>query len=333
MKNVLIIRLSSFGDIVQCLSVCSRIKFDYPGAKITFLTKKQFAGIAALSTEVNDVIAFDRNQGLTGWIKLCLKLRQLDFDIIYDAHSNIRTTLLQFLLLGSGKYKFFRRSKERIKRFFLFFLRINFFPQPYRGMISFYAPLKSVLKSDLQETFQTWDFSKIDKQKVEALLPQGNKFLVCSPSAAWPMKRWPISHWSSLFAQLKDCHIVILGGPADVFCEQFSAVEPDRVINLAGKLSLVESCYVISKAQCFLSADTGLIHVAEILNRPGISLVGPTAFGFPTHKNITLLEKDLSCRPCTKDGRGRCSQDIYQKCLVEIKPSEVARIVREKLNN
>lgn len=333
MKNVLIIRLSSFGDIVQCLSVTTRIKHDYPGAKISFLTKKQFAGIVSLSPEVNEILSFDRKQGLKGWVKLCLDLRKQNYDVIYDAHSNIRTLILQMLLLGSGKYQFFRRSKERLKRLLLFRFGINRFAWPFRGMKSFQAPLNKILKSTLPTTYQQWDFSKVDRAKVDNMLPLGNRYLVCSPSAAWPMKRWPVSHWSSLFAQLKDYHIVILGGPADVFCEKFSEVEPDRIINLAGKLSLIESCYVVSKAKCFLSADTGLVHVAEILNRQGISLIGPTAFGFPSHENIAIMEKELPCRPCTKDGRGKCSQDVYQKCLQEISPSEVAKKVREQLNS
>jgi len=50
----------------------------------------------------------------------------------------------------------------------------------------------------------------------------------------------------------------------------------------------------------------------------------PTAFGFATNENIKTLEVELDCRPCTKDGRGACSQETYQRCMVEITPEQVA---------
>ena len=58
-------------------------------------------------------------------------------------------------------------------------------------------------------------------------------------------------------------------GTADTFCEELVEVAPERVINLAGKLSLIESCYAVSKANALVSADTGLIHVADILGVKG----------------------------------------------------------------
>lgn len=331
MRKILIIRLSSFGDIVQCLSITKHIRYEYPQASISLLTKKQFAGLGSINPDVNEVISFDRNLGLKGWVKLCWNLRQESYDVVYDAHSNIRTLILRLLLIGSGSFQFFKRSKSRFKRFLLFFLRINLFPKPFRGMESYFQPIAGLFRNKAKKIIQEWDFSKIDKNKVNQLLPTGEKVLVCSPSAAWEMKRWPLEHWKDLFMNLSDYKIVLLGGPADTFYEEFVAIDPNRILNLAGKLSLIESCYVISKSKCFLSADTGLIHVAEILGIPGISLIGPTAFGFPTLEHIKIMEVPLKCRPCTKDGRGGCSQEVYKKCLVDITPTQVAQEVKNRL--
>jgi heptosyltransferase-2 len=53
--------------------------------------------------------------------------------------------------------------------------------------------------------------------------------------------------------------------------------------------------------------------------------MGPTAFGFTRSIKIKTMESDLSCRPCSKDGSGKCSQKIYQKCMVDITPALVAK--------
>ena len=139
------------------------------------------------------------------------------------------------------------------------------------------------------------------------------------------MKRWPIPHWEKLIAIMPNQQFIILGGKDDLFCEDLKMIAPDRVQNLAGKLSLVESCALIKNSKLVISADTGLLHVADVLGVKALSLMGPTAFGFTTGTQIKTLEVALPCRPCTKDGRGTCSQEVYQKCMVDITPEWVAK--------
>ena len=68
------------------------------------------------------------------------RLRKEKFDILYDAHLNIRSSLLRIILFFSVN-KIIVRSKNRIKRFLLFNFRIDKYPLPYKGMISFIKPL------------------------------------------------------------------------------------------------------------------------------------------------------------------------------------------------
>ena len=139
------------------------------------------------------------------------------------------------------------------------------------------------------------------------------------------MKRWPLLNFKNLIMLLPQFNFLVLGGPEDIFCKELEELAPRRVKNLAGELSLVESMAIVKESQLVISADTGIIHVADILEVQGISLIGPTAFGFPTGKHIKVLETELTCRPCSKDGRGYCSQEVYQKCMVDISPDLVAQ--------
>jgi heptosyltransferase-2 len=153
------------------------------------------------------------------------------------------------------------------------------------------------------------------------------------PSAAWEMKRWPLDHWKKLITIMPEARFVVLGGKEDTFCEELVAMAPERVFNMAGKLSLIESSKLLSLSALVISADSGLLHVADVLGVKGLSLMGPTAFGFTISSLIKTLEVDLPCRPCTKDGSGKCSQNIYQLCMVDITPATVANeaqnLVRE----
>ncbi|PIK16312.1 glycosyltransferase family 9 protein [Halobacteriovorax sp. JY17] len=324
MNKTLIIRFSSFGDIVQCMSVLNKVKENIPG-EIHWVTRADMSSLLLLNKSVDKIWSFEKEKGIIGLIRLALALRRENYSHVYDAHSNLRSRVISLFLFPPN---FLRRSKERMKRLLLFTFRKNLFDNPYRGIISYLRPLRQWgIKDALDFSPESWSFQNIELSEYFE-----KNSIVIAPSAAWEMKRWPISHWKKLIELNPNESFTILGGPGDRFCEDIRAVAPERVFNLAGKLSLIESCYIVNQSKLLISADTGLIHVADILGRKGISLMGPTAFGFATGKHIKTLEVELSCRPCTKDGRGSCSQDTWQKCMVDITPERVTKEISSQLS-
>lgn len=329
MQKILIIRFSSFGDIVQCSHAAARLKEQYPQSEISWLVRKDLAGLVEGFAPVDRIIAFDRQEGILGLIKLGIRLRLENFDLIYDAHQNQRSLVVRFILRFLVQSELAIRRKERWKRFLLFFLRVDCYPLPYRGALSFVRPLVSwVGKSEVGRV--AWKFNhdfevKWPKEKYHEKI-----FLV--PSAAWQMKRWPKEYWIELIHLLPEESFVLLGGPEDEFLEEIQNAAPQRVENLAGKSNLRESCFLLSQGKYFISADTGLLHVGDSMGLNGIALIGPTAFGHPSGSTIKVLEVDMKCRPCTKDGSGNCQRETWQECMVQIKPQQVAGLVRQELS-
>jgi heptosyltransferase-2 len=333
-KKVLIIRFSSFGDIVQCSSVVELIRQKYPDAVIDWVTRSEFDYLVKLNHDVNNVWSFNKKLGFKGLIDLGFKLRALNYTHVYDAHNNLRSLMLSLMMRSRifNRPKWLTRPKDRLKRILLFTFRINTFPKPFKGIHSYRAPLmKWGIHPNLDEKLVTWDFENKALEKVDPFL-KDKKTIILVPSAAWEMKRWPLPLWKKLISIMPGYKFVVLGGKEDHFCEELREIDPTRVENLAGKLSLVESCAMISKSELVISADTGLLHVADVMGVKALSLMGPTAFGFTTGKQIITMEVDLPCRPCTKDGRGSCSQDVYQKCMVNITPEMVALEARRLLH-
>src|SRR5690606_19956382 len=122
---------------------------------------------------------------------------------------------------------------------------------------------------------------------------------------------------------------VVLGGPTDTFCEKLaSSHSPEQVKNLAGKLTLLESCAVVEMAKAVVSNDTGILHIADQMKIPTLAIIGPTAFGYPSAPTSITIETPMWCKPCTKDGRGLCIRLTYQKCLRDITPIQVANKLR-----
>jgi len=337
-NKVLIIRFSSFGDIVQCSSVVELIRQRFSTSELHWVTRKDFENLVKLNTGVNKVWALDKKSGFSGLIQLALELRRQNFTHVYDAHNNLRSRILKIFLLSNFFLpRLVTRSKDRWKRILLFKFRINRFPKPFIGIASYLEPLKKwgMIKRDSPQLV-SWKFSEDTEAKINNLLKETagtSKVIALVPSAAWEMKRWPLDHWKKLIKILPENKFVVLGGKEDLFCQELADIDPSRVFNLAGKLSLIESCHLVQKSALVISADTGLLHVADVLGVKALSLMGPTAFGFTISSLIKTMEVDLPCRPCTKDGRGKCSQSVYQLCMVDITPASVAEaaveIIRE----
>ena len=324
MTKFLIIRFSSIGDIIQCMGIIGGIRERFADVEIHWITRKDMVGTLSMDGRIDKIWAFDKETGLAGLLKMAADLGKEHFDYIYDAHSNIRSNILKLIVspLPFVKPYVALRSKERGNRFLLFKLGINHFDKPFRGMVSFQKPLKKCGITHFPENYHDWQFTDEIRSKYENFVTKDMVTLV--PSANWEMKRWPVSYWKELVALLPEYRFVILAGPKDTFCEEIRSAAPERVVNLAGQTSLMESSYIVLRSNLVISADTGFMHAADLFRVPAFALMGPTAFGFPTGPTVEILETDLPCRQCTKDGRCKCKLAVYQKCMVDITPQQVA---------
>ena len=335
--KVLIIRFSSFGDVLQTLSVAGRIAESSPHAKIHWVTRDEFVPLVSSHPKIQKVWSLKKGAGFGEVWNLGTQLRQEGFTHVYDAHNNLRSHILSLRLNGflawrmwTGQIKFLRRSIYRWKRFLLFRLRKNLFPKPFSGQFALLEPLaKWGMSTEAPQVPQLY----LDTNEVYKLKSRfgGKAVVALAPSASYPLKRWPVEYWKELIKAIPESIFVLLGGPEDKFLAEIAAVDPRRVVNMGGKLSLLESACVVAASKVLVSNDTGLLHVAEQIGKPCIALMGPAPFGFPSRSKTQIFEIELSCRPCSKHGQGPCVNAEYQKCMRDIKPASVADSLRRIL--
>lgn len=335
MEKILIIRLSSIGDIIQCMSVVNGLKNKYPESEIHWVVRADMASLVKIDPRIDKVLEFDRKEGLSGVFKLAVKLRAEKYNLIYDAHSNIRSNIIKLIICPFGICNLFKsnrlvtRHKDRLKRLLLFKFGINLLPKPFKALESFQNPIGQRWGiNEFNAPFNEWQFPEQVKDKIKTLIlnniPDNQKWVALVPSAAWELKRWPVSYWQKLVELRKDLYFVVLGGPSDIFCEEIRSTAPTRVINLAGQTSLMESFCTVWHAPFVISGDTGFLHAADLFQKPGLALIGPTAFGYPSGAKMKVMEIDLPCRPCSKDGSTKCKLTENKKCMMDITPAQVA---------
>jgi heptosyltransferase-2 len=318
--KLLIIRFSSFGDIIQTLSVVEGFLNKNPEAEIHWAVRSDFTELLKHHPKITKIWSLDRKKGFSELWKLSQDLRKENYTHVYDAHNNLRSRFLSLFLWPKN---FSRRSKDRFKRFLLFRLRINFYPKRLLAHDTYIGPLKKWGIENLPLKKSQLHIPTEVIQNIQSQIPFQD-FIALIPSAAWELKRWPLQYWKSVIDTLPDKNFIILGGPQDTFLNELVTTEnKHRVLNLSGKLSLLESCAVVHLSKIAVGSDTGLSHAADQLGTPIVFLTGPTAFGLPSRPSSISLEVDLWCRPCSKDGRGKCKNSTYKKCLYDIKPEAV----------
>jgi heptosyltransferase-1 len=108
-------------------------------------------------------------------------------------------------------------------------------------------------------------------------------------------------------------------------------LDPSRIAGLAGRLNLIETKELIAEAALFVGPDSGPMHIASATRTPIVALFGPTDAAhfapWRTEERLTILQKDLDCRPCRQRG---CRTNDY-RCLTGITPAESAAACEKRL--
>jgi len=155
--------------------------------------------------------------------------------------------------------------------------------------------------------------------------------VILSPGASYgPAKRWPASRFArlaALFQERDDAAVLIIGsaGEAEIASAIVSSLEKKPPV-LTGQTTLPQLASLISLASCFVTNDTGPMHLANALRVPVVAIFGPTdpAVTGPFERPAAVLKKDVPCWPCHYRS---CPYD--HRCMTKIEPEEVYQAARK----
>lgn len=338
-QHILIIRFSSFGDIVLTTPLIRVLRKRFPDANIDFVVKQEFAEVVQTNPHLSTVYPYPAGTGLRGLFRLAQQLRPNQYDLCIDIHRNFRSYFLRFLLRPTFTATF---KKYLLKRILLVKTGINRYADIVQVPARYLDSVKSFgVVNDGQglEVFPTVQH----EAKVKAIFEQEQLIeqdlaIGFGPIAAHSLKQWPLEKFVQLGRQLVQRHqarILLFGGPADVEQGRTIASQlPNNPILLCGRLSLLESAVALRRCALFVGNDTGTVHLAAAMQRPIVVLFGPTVeeFGFyPYGTDATVISKALPCRPCTHTGKGRCKIQETHACMRRIEVEEVCAAVETLL--
>ncbi|MFD2933261.1 glycosyltransferase family 9 protein [Spirosoma flavum] len=348
MKQLLLLRFSAMGDVALLAPVIQAFTQRYPNVGITLVTRAKFAVFFEQFPNIHVVGAdFDgRHSGLKGIVHLFNELRHLTaFDVVIDAHQNLRSAILKslFRLVGVPSFTIDkgRTEKRALTR------KVNKVRRQLPHSVERYGRIfdKAGFPFQPAQPFQFSPFTSAEDELTEFLdrqsITTNTPWLGIAPFAQHRQKMWPFERFSPLLDQLYDGLPITIflfgGGASDIAQLETLKHRFPQAILVAGQLSLAAELSLISQLTGMLCMDSGNMHLAALSGVPVLSIWGAThpdaGFGPWGQGDASVLQIPtdvLTCRPCSVFGNKPCWRGDLA-CLTTISVEAVAVRVQQML--
>jgi len=327
-SQILLIRLSSIGDILLTFPLIQALHRDYPETAVDFIVAKEYENVLKpVRPLLRNIIIYDKNKSQSETRRIRKIIRENYYPLIIDLHNNLRSRRLTIMQPG----KVYRFKKHRIRRYFYVKKHWDIF-----NVIPVWRRYIQTVPLNFQECgFQPLDFQP-DTDIINRLktgipaLNSREKCILIYPGARHFTKRWPLEYYSKLIIMILDKtdQTIILGGSKDesTYIQPLNKLNQNRVIDSSGKYNLFENFVLVSLCDLIISNDSAPMHMAALLGKRQIAIFGNTVqqFGFyPENPNAILLEdKTVTCRPCSHIGFDKCPKKHFD-CMRKITPEMV----------
>jgi lipopolysaccharide heptosyltransferase I len=289
--RILIVRLSSVGDVVHGLPVLCALRDSLPHAFIAWAVEESGARLLEGHEALDRMVVLPRRCIEDAWMhpfrdppvlrRFFAELHALRFDLAIDVQGLTKSALVAWLA---------RTPK-----------RIGFTPPDGRQQSPWF---NNVLVSAahahiVDRNLELLRPLGIEPPKVAFRLPRypgeeqrmdrflrgvgltAGGFVLVSPGCGQEVKRWPTERFAAVIAQLGRSHglpaVVLWAGAAErVLAEAVTGAAPEGAAFLAPPTDLREMASLARRCRLFLSADTGPLHIAAAIGAPCVGLFGPT---------------------------------------------------------
>ena len=306
-KKILILDFLAIGDILFTTPLLETVRKNFESAKIIMSVRKNVKDILLYNNDIDELILYDKkgkHNTLLGYISYVNKLRTINADIVLTLQDNPRLALLTY----------FSKAPKRIG-FVDNYLRKLFYTDPIRPnkekhRVEYYLDLARVMKNikDIKNNGLKLNITDKEKKWAKWILNKHNvnlkkKIIGLHIGGTWETKRWPVEKFAKLGEKLIEYgfEVIILGGPQDV--EDSIKIEKymkKKVINFAGKTTLLQLTGLLDYFNLFISGDTGPLHMAVARNTKSLAIFGPSEVWRyrPYGEKHEVIKMNLKCQPC-----------------------------------
>ena len=319
----LIIQTAFTGDVILATAVAEKLHRFYPESEVDFLVRKDNESLLLNHPFIHKLLVWNKkNQKYLHLFQLILEVRAAKYDYVINLQRFFSSGLLTALSNGKKTFGFKKNP------FSVFFTRRFIHDISRHGKIHEVQRNLSLIEMITDLSFQSPRLypSTSDFEFVKPF--QNNKYLCIAPASIWFTKQLTKEKWIELVNKsfLKNNNIVIyfIGSNSDIpLCDMIiSESGKSNVINLAGKLTLLQSAALMKDALMNYVNDSAPLHMASAMNASVTAFFCSTvpAFGFTPLSDqhfIVETKENLDCRPCGLHGFRKCPEGHF-RCATTI---------------
>ncbi|MDX2359844.1 MAG: glycosyltransferase family 9 protein [Crocinitomicaceae bacterium] len=312
MKRILIIQTAFLGDVILATPVVSELKRLFPDSSIDFLLKKGNESLLSNHADIGKVFILDKSNGKWKSIRGLIKaFRKEQYDLVINLHRFGSSGIIAGRSGGKKRYGFKRNP-------FSFLFTKSFKHVIGDGTHEVERNLSMIQEFGAASKVRPSLYpSEEDQSFVSEYVKE--KYYCMAPSSVWFTKQLPKHKWVELIQSIENDTIYLLGAPSDAeLCDEIkSLADSNEVVNLAGKLSLLQSAALMKGATRNYVNDSGPLHLASAMNADVTAFFCSTVpdFGFGPLSDDSEIKQvnGLECRPCGLHGHKECPKGHF-KC-------------------
>jgi heptosyltransferase-1 len=263
--HIMAVRLGAMGDIIHALPAVASLKLAHPDCHLTWLVEPKWAPLVDANPFVDRVLYLHR-ESLAGLLQTWRALSEIRCDYAVDFQGLLKSALAASCA-RPGRLYGFDPAQIRERSAAIFYTHRIFAHSAH--VVDRNLELAAALPAGAAQPAGPASFA-LPPGTPEGNLPCGD-FVLASPLAGWASKQWPLDHYRALAARLlAECGIpLVLNGPPGT---PFHNVEP-AVVHYSGLAGLI---HATRRAAAVVGVDSGPLHLAAALSKPGTAIFGPT---------------------------------------------------------
>lgn len=318
-RKILVLRLDLLGDVLLSMPAVEALHERYPQAEIWMMTLPYTADIPARYPFVTRVVSLDTNgirsprgllrpATLKEWFGVYLLLRRQHFDLAVSLFG-LMASIWSFMSGATHRIGYAREAYPLLHTKTLPGMRYDRRQHEVRWCLAL-AELAGAARKPRYMHLEVEPEAAARMRAVLAERGVDEEMLLIGIHAGsinGSAKRWPATHWAELADRLHEengATVILTGSKSELpIAREVVAAMRTQPIVLTGETTVNELAAVLERCDLLLSGDSGPLHMAVALNRPTVSLYGPTdpciSGPYPRPgQTATVLRLGLGCSPC-----------------------------------
>ncbi len=320
--KILIVKLSSIGDVVHTLPALAAIRRALPEAEISWAVETGAAEILRGNRLLDNLIEID-TRSISGGSRQLRELRRFEFDVALDFQGLLKSATIAKLAKAKRRYGFAKQNlREPASRFLLTDTveveqKLHIIIKNLK--LAEQALQISVPKNDFE--FPIFTDESHQAEAMEIIEQTGENFAILNPAGGWVTKLWHAEKFGALADRLWEENNLV----SVITTAPFELDLAEKVLenSKSGKVLLsqpsLKGFYKLARqAKIYIGGDTAPTHLAVAANAPVVGIFGPTEWwrnGSPHKSDICVERTDIGCR--VDCHRRTCSNWICMDIEVE----------------